>query len=79
MYELGGAKQAGSTYAHAGPAGKRGRSLREGRKNTPAPLLAAGRPPGPLPGPLVPPAASPSEAARLTPRQIPPAVRFILL
>ena len=27
MYELGGAKQAGSTYAHGGPAGKRGRSL----------------------------------------------------
>ena len=38
MYELGGAKQAGSTYAHGGPAGKRGKSLREGRKNTPAPL-----------------------------------------
>ena len=38
MYELGGAKQAGSTYAHGGPAGKRGRSLREGRKNAPAPL-----------------------------------------
>ena len=32
MYELGGAKQAGSTYAHGGPAGKRGKSLREGRK-----------------------------------------------
>ena len=40
MYELGGAKQAGSTYAHGGPAGKRGKSLREGRKNTPAPLIA---------------------------------------
>ena len=38
MYELGGAKQAGSTYAHGGPAGKRGRSLRAGRKNTHFPL-----------------------------------------
>ena len=31
MYELGGAKQAGSTYAHGGPAGKRGKSLRAHR------------------------------------------------
>ena len=38
MYELGGAKQAGSTYAHGGPAGKRGKSLREGRKNAAPPL-----------------------------------------
>ena len=40
MYELGGAKQAGSTYAHGGPAGKRGKSLREGRKNPRLPLCA---------------------------------------
>ena len=39
MYELGGAKQAGSTYAHGGPAGKRGKSLREGRKDPLVPLL----------------------------------------
>ena len=38
MYELGGAKQAGSTYAHGGPAGKRGKSLREGGKNPRLPL-----------------------------------------
>ena len=31
MYELGGAKQAGSTYAHGGPPGNRGRSLRAHR------------------------------------------------
>ena len=42
MYELGGAKQAGSTYAHGGPAGKRGKSLREGRKNAAPPLLPGG-------------------------------------
>ena len=44
MYELGGAKQAGSTYAHGGPAGKRGKSLREGRKNAAPPLLNRLRP-----------------------------------
>ena len=38
MYELGGAKQAGSTYAHAGPAGKRGRSLRAHRNFPSLPL-----------------------------------------
>ena len=42
MYELGGAKQAGSTYAYGGPAGKRGRSLREGRKNATPPLISTG-------------------------------------
>ena len=57
MYELGGAKQAGSTYAHGGPAGKRGKSLREGRKNTPAPLRAEGpaRTPPASPRPALPP------------------------
>ena len=39
MYELGGAKQAGSTYAHGGPAGKRGRSLRAHRNFPSRPLL----------------------------------------
>ena len=45
MYELGGAKQAGSTYAHGGPAGKRGRSLRAHR-NFPIPPLPSGSPDG---------------------------------
>ena len=38
MYELGGAKQAGSTYAHGGPAGKRGKSLRAHRNFPSLPL-----------------------------------------
>ena len=46
MYELGGAKQAGSTYAHGGPAGKRGRSLREHRNFPIPPLSGLAQPPG---------------------------------